>query len=71
MIFAEFCPNTPGQLSPIIRFRARGLLEMCWHLFTWGGAREVVEPPELVRMMDEHLDMWTARMAMEGINING
>lgn len=39
--------------SLIIRFRAGGLLEMCWHLFTWGGAIEVVEPPELRHMAAE------------------
>lgn len=37
--------------SLIVRFHAGGLLEMCWHLFTWGGAIRVVEPPELVEMM--------------------
>lgn len=33
--------------SLLVRFRAGGLREMCWHLFTWGGAIEVLEPPEL------------------------
>lgn len=30
-----------------LRFRAGGMLEMCWHLFTWGDGVEVVAPTEL------------------------
>lgn len=30
-----------------IAFRAGGVQEMCWHLFTWGTAITVVEPREL------------------------
>ena len=33
--------------SLLVRFRAGGKLEMCWHLFTWGEHVEVVEPGEL------------------------
>ena len=31
----------------IVRFRAGGMREMCWHLFTWGEAVTIVEPEEL------------------------
>ena len=31
----------------IVRFRAGGMREMCWHLFTWGTAVTVVEPAVL------------------------
>ena len=31
----------------IVRFRAGGMQEMCWHLFTWGEAVTVVGPAEL------------------------
>lgn len=34
-----------GRLE--VSFEAGGLLEMCWHLFTWGPSVEVVEPAEL------------------------
>lgn len=34
-----------GRLE--VRFTAGGLLEMCWHLFTWGEHVEVVAPAEL------------------------
>lgn len=34
-----------GRLE--VSFEAGGLLEMCWHLFTWGSSVEVVEPVEL------------------------
>jgi predicted DNA-binding transcriptional regulator YafY len=30
-----------------VRFRAGGVQEMCWHLFTWGPAVTIVEPKEL------------------------
>ena len=30
-----------------VRFRAGGLQEMCWHLFTWGAGVTVLAPPEL------------------------
>ena len=31
----------------LVRFRAGGVQEMCWHLFTWGAAATVVAPDEL------------------------
>ena len=33
--------------SLIVRFRAGGMQEMCWHLFTWGTAVTIVEPEPL------------------------
>ncbi len=33
--------------SLMVRFRAGGLYEMAWHLFSWGADVEVIEPPEL------------------------
>lgn len=51
----------PGQVvekdrdgSLVVRFRASGLLEMCWHLYMWGDAVEVLSPPELARMVADH-----------------
>lgn len=41
-----------GSLT--VRFRASGLLEMCWHLYMWGDAVEVLSPPELVAMIEGH-----------------
>ncbi len=31
----------------IVRFTAGGLTELCWHLFTWGDAVEILEPDAL------------------------
>jgi predicted DNA-binding transcriptional regulator YafY len=39
--------------SLLLRFRAGGLVEMAWHLFTWGGAIRVLEPPELLTAIDQ------------------
>lgn len=33
--------------SVIVRFRAGGMQEMAWHLFTWGASVEVLAPPAL------------------------
>ena len=33
--------------SLVVRFRASGAQEMCWHLFTWGTAVEVLAPEGL------------------------
>lgn len=37
--------------SVIVRFRASGLLEMCWHLYAWGDQVEVLEPKTLADMV--------------------
>lgn len=42
----------------IVRFRAGGLREMCWHLFTWGSTIEVLEPQELKDEMARQLAEW-------------
>ena len=42
-------PQSDGSL--IIRFQASGLLEMAWHLYTWGDKVEVLEPPELRKLV--------------------
>lgn len=54
----QFHPGQTSELEPdgslTVRFRAAGLLEMCWHLYTWGDAVEVLSPPELARMIEAH-----------------
>jgi predicted DNA-binding transcriptional regulator YafY len=46
-----FHPSQSIEREPdgalIVRFRAGGVLEMCWHLFTWGTAVSIVAPEEL------------------------
>lgn len=42
----EDAPN--GSL--IVRFRAGGMLEMCWHLFRWGDQVQVLAPEALREM---------------------
>ena len=51
----------PGQVmedqpdgSLIVRFSAAGLLEMCWHLYCWGDAVEVIAPPDLKAMVEDY-----------------
>lgn len=48
--------------SLLVRFRAGGLLEMCWHLFTWGGAIQVLGPPELVELAREQVERFRAAL---------
>jgi predicted DNA-binding transcriptional regulator YafY len=39
--------------SLIVRFRAGGLLEMVWHLFTWENQVQVIKPKRLSAMLHE------------------
>jgi predicted DNA-binding transcriptional regulator YafY len=41
--------------SIIVRFRAGGQMEMCWHLYTWGANVEVIAPASLRRLMNSAL----------------
>ncbi len=50
--------------SVLVTFRASGLRELAWHLFTWGGSVEILSPPSLREMMVEELR--TALQAHEG-----
>ena len=63
----EFIFHPSQQLEPqkdgslIVKFRAGGMLEMCWHLFTWGGHVEIVKPRRLKEMYEALLhEMLTA-----------
>jgi predicted DNA-binding transcriptional regulator YafY len=42
-----------GSLN--VRFRAGGMLEMCWHLFRWGDQVEVLAPYGLRKLYGEML----------------
>lgn len=46
----QFEDEPDGSL--LVRFRAGGLQEMCWHLFTWGDQVEVVAPDRLRAMYE-------------------
>ena len=45
----------PPDGSLIVRFRAGGLLEMAWHLFTWGNEGEVLKPRKLKSLLPASL----------------
>jgi predicted DNA-binding transcriptional regulator YafY len=49
----KFEDQTDGSL--IVRFRAGGALEMCWHLFTWGGHVTILAPKQLSTLLTEHI----------------
>lgn len=49
----KFEEQADGSL--IVRFRAGGSLEMCWHLFTWGGHLTVLAPRKLSTLLNDHL----------------
>lgn len=46
--------------SLLVRFRAGGVLEMAWHLMSWGDQVEVVEPKALRDLMPASLPKWPA-----------
>ena len=54
-------PMTDGRVK--VSFRAGGMLELAWHLFTWADAVEIVSPPELKAVMVEELRKALARHA--------
>jgi predicted DNA-binding transcriptional regulator YafY len=41
--------------SVLVTFRASGMRELAWHLFTWSDAVEILSPPDLREMMVEEL----------------
>jgi predicted DNA-binding transcriptional regulator YafY len=47
-------PQKDGSL--IVRFRAGGLLEMSWHLFTWGVEVEIIKPSKLAKVLRQQAD---------------
>lgn len=40
----------------VVRFRASGMRELAWHLFTWGDKAEVVEPQALKDMLRDEIE---------------
>jgi predicted DNA-binding transcriptional regulator YafY len=49
-------PQPDGSL--VVRFRAGGLTEMCWHLFTWQGQVEIVKPKRLGAFFRDQIENW-------------
>ncbi len=47
--------------SARVAFRAGGMLELAWHLFTWGDAVEILSPASLRRVMIDELERALAR----------
>lgn len=50
--------------STIVRFRSGGMLELAWHLFTWGDKIEILAPERLKRTMLDALQVAIARHAI-------
>jgi predicted DNA-binding transcriptional regulator YafY len=50
-----FHPSQKVEREPggalIVRFHAGGMQEMCWHLFKWGDAVRILEPPSLRKQL--------------------
>lgn len=46
-------PQADGTV--IVRFRASGMLELAWHLFTWGDKIEILAPARLRQVMSEQI----------------
>ena len=49
----------------LVRFRASGMRELAWHLFTWGDQVEIVAPARLKLVMGEALA--AARRALDAV----
>lgn len=42
--------------SVVVRFRASGMRELAWHLFSWSGAAQIVQPARLKEVMADELE---------------
>ena len=49
--------------SLLVRFRAGGLLEMAWHLFTWGAEVEIIKPKRLASLLREQSEVEVAHLS--------
>ncbi|RZJ85095.1 MAG: WYL domain-containing protein, partial [Brevundimonas sp.] len=49
--------------SVIVRFKASGMRELAWHLFTWGDQATIIAPPRLKAVMAGELA--AARRALD------
>lgn len=56
-------PQADG--SVLVSFRASGMLELAWHLFTWADKVEILAPPRLRRLMAEQIAL--AASALEAV----
>lgn len=60
----QFHPSQTIETSEdgclIVRFHAGGLLEMAWHLMTWGRHVEVLEPQALRDLLPDTMPDWPA-----------
>ncbi|MDP6730788.1 MAG: WYL domain-containing protein, partial [SAR324 cluster bacterium] len=58
----QFHPNQKiedqSDGSVVVRFRAGGALEMCWHLYKWGEDVEVLEPKHLADKCNGYRRSW-------------
>lgn len=53
--------ETLPEGAVMVRFRSGGMLELAWHLFTWGDRIEIVGPDRLKAAMREALGVAMAR----------
>ncbi|RAK52321.1 helix-turn-helix transcriptional regulator [Phenylobacterium deserti] len=51
----EVEPQADGGV--VVRFRASGMLELAWHLFTWGDKVRIVQPEILRRTLAEQIEI--------------
>lgn len=54
-------PQADG--SVLVSFRASGMLELAWHLFTWGDKVEIQAPERLRRLLREQIALAVAGLA--------
>lgn len=60
----EMIDEPDGSLT--VKFRAGGLREMCWHLFRWGNAVEVITPKKLSHQLLKMYSNWLTRAHQKG-----
>jgi len=53
--------NLQADGGAIVRFRASGMLELAWHLFSWGNKIEIISPVSLRERMATELKVALAQ----------
>ena len=49
--------STDTVPTELVWHQASGMLELAWHLFTWGEKIEVLAPPALQQALTEQLEL--------------
>jgi len=66
----SFHPSQTVEPEPdggaIVRFKASGMIEICWHMFSWGGDIEIIAPESLAERYRQILHLALSKLDASG-----